>query len=56
MRLIKIKKKKKPTLNVNVILPLYKSFIKPHLEYAVHFSSPHHAKDVAKLGVQRRAA
>ncbi len=41
--------------NKDVILPLCDSFIRPHLEYAVKFWSPHHAKDIAKLGVQRRA-
>ncbi len=42
--------------NKDVILPLYNSFVRPYLEYAVQYNwSPHHAKDISKLGDQRRA-
>ncbi len=42
--------------NKDVILPLYISLVKSHLDYALQFWTPHHAKDIAKLeSIQRRA-
>ena len=38
------------------MLPLYKSIVRPHLEYAVQFWSPHLRRDIDKIeSVQRKA-
>ena len=42
--------------NKELILPLYKSVFRPHLEHAVQFWSPHLRRDIEKIGnIQRRA-
>ena len=36
------------------MLPLYKSIVRPHLEYAVQFLSPHLRKDIDKMEIVQR--
>ena len=35
--------------NKELILPLYKSLVRPHLEHAVHFLSPNLRRDIDKI-------
>ena len=42
--------------STELMLPFYKSIVRPHLEYAVQFWSPHLRRDIDKMKrVQRKA-
>ena len=42
--------------NKELVLPLYKSLVRPHREHAVQFWSPHLRRDIDKIEkIQRRA-